>query len=246
MTLRWHYDGNVQTFCYRTAAICLDLYIVQPTIPLPLPQTTQSLKTLLLLNIIGVQWSQAFRTTLSFASILIWLRKPCLVGVCLEWITPQHENSSGIPELDKKTPLLYIPAYIIMRRSVICACGTDDRSWECPRSGHLVIGQWAAWGGGCPAGLSRQRQVARRLAVRPGVKWSNLEQQAPDSIPATGHMLKMALKLTTWVPIDHTQSTSINAGFFTRTALLIKQASVGQAVHHIKSRFVIDLISVTL
>ena len=71
------------------------------------------------------------------------------------------------------------------------------------------------------------------MAVRPGVKWSNLEQQAPDSIPATGHMLKMALKLTTWVPIDHTQSTSIY-DCFTRY-----KAAVGQVVHHIKSRFVI-------
>ena len=75
--------------------------------------------------------------------------------------------------------------------------------------------------------------MAGRLAVRPGVKWSNLEQQAPDSIPATGHMLKMVLKLNTWVPIDHTQSTSMLA------VSPDKQATVGQAVHHIKSRFVI-------
>ena len=43
------------------------------------------------------------------------------------------------------------------------------------------------------------------------VKWSNLEQQAPHSIPP-GHMLKMDLKLTAWLPIDHSQMTSDLAG----------------------------------
>ena len=66
--------------------------------------------------------------------------------------------------------------------------------------------------------------MAPRLAVRLGVKWSNLEQQAPDSIPPTGHMLKMALKLTTWVPIDHTQRTSM------LSVSPDKPAAVGQVV----------------
>ena len=60
----------------------------------------------------------------------------------------------------------------------------DLDSWECPQSRHLAIGQlghWLCW------------ESSRWLRDRPldRVKWSNLEQQAPDSIPA-GHMLKMA------------------------------------------------------
>ena len=69
-----------------------------------------------------------------------------------------------------------------------------------------------------PAVLSssrRQKEAgaggARSAVILWRVKWSNLEQQAPDSIPP-GHMLRMDLKLTAWVPIDRSQTTSMLAG----------------------------------
>ena len=68
-----------------------------------------------------------------------------------------------------------------------------------------------------PAVLSSRRQKeteaggARSAVILWRVKWSNLEQQAPDSIPP-GHMLKMDLKLTAWIPIDRSQTTSMLAG----------------------------------
>ena len=68
-----------------------------------------------------------------------------------------------------------------------------------------------------PAVLSSRRQKeagaggARSAVILWRVKWSNLEQQAPDSIPP-GHMLRMDLKLTAWVPIDRSQTTSMLAG----------------------------------
>ena len=68
-----------------------------------------------------------------------------------------------------------------------------------------------------PAVLSRRQKDSEagggeigRWTLR--VKWSNLEQQAPDSIPPPDHMLKMDLQLTASVPIDHSQITSDLAG----------------------------------
>ena len=74
--------------------------------------------------------------------------------------------------------------------------------------------------------VSRIKQVVARSAVRLlRVKWSNLEEQAPDSIPPTGQMLRMAPKLTTWVPIDHSQSTSMLAAS--------PDDPVGQVLHRV-------------
>ena len=92
-----HQDGNVQTFCYRAAAICLDLsnqpshcrslkaipqnFAIakhyQTALPSQYLYTLQKLRRAPCLNIMC---SQAFGSTVTFANTLIWLRKPCLVS----------------------------------------------------------------------------------------------------------------------------------------------------------------------
>ena len=110
-----HQDGNVQTFCYRAAAICLDLsnqpshcrslkaipqnFAIakhyQTALPSQYLYTLQKLRRAPCLNIMC---SQAFGSTVTFANTLIWLRKPCLVsGLVPPLPTQLLANSIDIP-----------------------------------------------------------------------------------------------------------------------------------------------------